>query len=120
MPTLAAMECILVFNCLLQSPLACSQARQYSASSRQPLSMVREWPRPANSLISVTAGEFRYALSVLLTSSGGTVLSSAPETSSRGPRVAFATLTFVAALGLKVAVATWNSGRAGAGIAYFT
>jgi hypothetical protein len=47
----------------------------------------------------------RYAFSVLLTSTGGTVLSSAPEMSSNGPRVAFATFTLVAAFGLKVAVA---------------
>src|SRR5206468_3892434 len=67
----------------------------------------------------ITAGELRYALSALLTSTGGTVLSSAPEISSNGPRVAFATLTFVAEFGLKVAVAAWNSGRPGAGIAYF-
>src|SRR5438093_11947527 len=87
------------------NPLACSQARLYSASSRHPLSMVSEWPRPANSLSSVTAGDLRYALSVLLTSTGGTVWSLSPETSSSGPRLAFATLTLVADLGLRVAVA---------------
>src|SRR5215216_1526241 len=91
----------------------------YSASSRHPLSMVSECPRPGNSLSSVTAGDLRYALSVLLTNTGGTVLSSALEISNNGPRLAFATLTFVADLGLKVAVAAWNSGRPGAGMAYF-
>src|SRR5712691_5149696 len=69
-------------------------------------------------LYSARAGECRYALSALFTSTGGTVLSFSPETSSSGPRVAFATLTLVAEFGLKVAVAAWNSGRPGAGIAY--
>src|SRR5712691_3094004 len=99
-------------------PFAFSQARLYSASSRQPLSMVSECPRPGNSLNSVTAGECRYALSALFTSTGGTVLSFSPETSSSGPRVPFDTLILVAEFGLKVAVAAWNSGRPGAGIAY--
>src|SRR5712691_7636034 len=101
-----------------QRPFDLSQPRLYSASSRQPLSMVSECPRPGNSLNSVTAGELRYALSALFTSSGGTVLSFSPETSSSGPRVPFDTLTLVAEFGLKVAVAAWNSGRPGAGIAY--
>src|SRR2546425_10193212 len=93
-----------------QRPFALSHDRLYSASSRQPLSMVSECPRPGNSLNSVTAGELRYALSALFTSSGGTVLSFSPETSSSGPRVPFDTLTLVAEFGLKVAVAAWNSG----------
>ena len=42
---------------LVQSYLDFSQARLYSASSCQPLSITREWPRPANSLYSVTACE---------------------------------------------------------------
>ena len=75
-----------------QNCLACSQLRQYSATCRHPLSMVSEWPRPANSLNSVTAGDLPYTLSALRTRTGGTVLSSAPETSSKGPRVAFATI----------------------------
>src|SRR5215216_3042897 len=86
-------------------PLACNQPRIYSASSRQPLSMVREWPRFANSLYSVTACDFPYALSALFTSTGGTVLSAEPEMSKSGPRLAFPRFTFVAEFGLKVAVA---------------
>src|SRR6266478_2238070 len=90
-----------------QRPFAFNQARLYWASSRHPLSMVSECPRPG------------YALSALFTSTGGTVLSFSPETSSSGPRLALATLTLVAEYGLRVAVAAWNSGRPGAGIAYF-
>src|SRR5207237_7403083 len=41
------------------SPFCFSQPRLYSAISRQPLSMVSEWPRPANSFSSVTAGDSR-------------------------------------------------------------
>src|SRR5258706_4040947 len=103
---------------LCQSFFSFSHPRQYSASSFQPLSIVSEWPRPANDFSSVTAGDLLYTLSVLLTSTGGTVLSASPEINSSGPRVALAVLTFVAELGLNVAVATWNSGRPGAGIAY--
>src|SRR6267378_2796506 len=102
-----------------QRPFAFNQARLYWASSRHPLSMVSECPRPGNSLSSVTAGDCRYALSVLFTITGGTVLSFPPETSRRGPRLALATLTLVAEYGLRVAVAAWNSGRPGAGMAYF-
>src|SRR5882762_10360033 len=82
-----------------QRPFAFNQARLYWASSRHPLSMVSECPRPG------------YALSVLFTITGGTVLSFPPETSRRGPRLALATLTLVAEYGLRVAVAAWNSGR---------
>ncbi|MEH2267037.1 MAG: hypothetical protein V7K68_01160 [Nostoc sp.] len=58
-------------------------------------------------------------MSVLLIITVGAVLSFAPAISSNGPRVAFVTFTLVAEFGLRVAVAAWNSGRPGAGIAYF-
>src|SRR4051794_35972188 len=48
----------------------------------------------------------------------GAVLSWAPAISNSGPRRALATLTMVAEFGFKVAVAAWNSGRPGAGMAY--
>ena len=40
-----------------QNPFDFSHCRLYSASSRQPLSMVNEWPRLGNSLNSVIAGD---------------------------------------------------------------
>ncbi len=101
-----------------QNPFTFNQFKIYSANSCHPLSMVNEWPRLGNSLYSVTAGDLPYAFSALRTSTGGTVLSFKPEMSNSGPRFAFVKLTFVAELGLKVAVAAWNSGRPGAGIAY--
>src|SRR5258706_9083212 len=101
-----------------QNPFDFNQVRQYSAISFHPLSIVNEWPRFENSLYSATAFEFLYFLSVLFTITGGTVWSSEPEISSKGPRMAFPTLTLVAELGLNIAVAAWNIGRPGPGMAY--
>src|SRR5439155_12628674 len=63
-------------------------------------------------------GDARYVFSVLFTITGGPVLSFSPEMSKSGPRFGFATFTLVAEFGLKFAVAAWNRGRPGAGIAY--
>jgi len=53
-----------------QRPFAFNQARLYWRARAIRLSMVSECPRPGNSLSSVTAGDCRYALSVLFTNHG--------------------------------------------------
>src|SRR5439155_26388525 len=50
-----------------------SQLSAVSATTRQPLSIVSEWPRPGISMRSVTAGDLRYCWRVALVITGGTV-----------------------------------------------
>jgi hypothetical protein len=61
-----------------QIPLAFSHDRTESAISRQPGSMISEWPRSANSVSSVVASECRYCLYVDLLTASGTVWSFPP------------------------------------------
>src|SRR6202034_3165771 len=55
------------------NPCSSSQAKQASATSDHPLSMVSEWPRSSNSTRLVFAGECRYCLSVDLVIASGAV-----------------------------------------------
>ena len=64
-----------------------TKARAVSATSRQPLSMVSEWPRPLISTISVTPGLRFSRLYEALAIAHGTVWSSSPEMISSGPAV---------------------------------
>ena len=70
-----------------------SQLSASSAISRQPWSMVSEWPRSLNSRRSVMAGDLWYSLRVDRVIAAGTVWSWPPAISSSGPRVLLAVLT---------------------------
>src|SRR5712692_10355148 len=97
---------------------AFSQFSAVSAISRHPLSMVREWPRSAKRLRSVTAVEWRYCLKVEWVTTSGTVWSFWPEMSRRGPRAEFLVFTFAGECGVRLANAASNSGRPGAGMVH--
>jgi hypothetical protein len=84
-------------RCCLRSPLPFRHDRTESAISRQPWSMVSEWPRSANSVSSVVDSECWYCLYVDLLTASGTVWSLAPMVSSSGLRSWFFVATFVCA-----------------------
>ena len=94
-------------------PRSPSQASAASATSRQPLSIVSEWPRSGNSRKSVTAGECRYCLTVARLTASGTVWSLPPAVTSSGPRDALRVSTFAGELREKFAEAASNSGLPG-------
>ena len=88
-----------------------------SHTSRQPLSMVSEWPRFGISMISVTPW-FRFCfLNEAFAIDQGTVWSFSPEMIRSGPRSGFLLSTFASVHGLRFAVAAWKSGAPGAGTA---
>jgi hypothetical protein len=98
--------------------LALSHSSVASATSRQPLSKVSEWPRPSNFLSSVTAVESRYCFSVDRVTTSGTVWSAVPEMRSSGPRSLLSVSTAACACTTKLAAAAWKRGRAGDGIVH--
>jgi hypothetical protein len=94
-----------------------TNASARSATSRQPLSIVRAWPRLGTSKISVTPGLCCCCLNEALVIAQGTVWSFSPERISSGPRSAFSVSTFTSVQGLRLAVAAWKSGAPEAGTA---
>ena len=92
-----------------------SQSSASWAISCQPWSIVREWPRSANSRKSVIAGDLWYSRRVAVTTGGGTVWSLPPAISSSGPRVLLRVSTLAGERGVKFASASSNSGLPGDG-----
>src|SRR3954452_12751547 len=103
-----------------RGPRSCeaTHASATSATSRQPLSMVSEWPRSGNSCRSVTAAECRYLLHSAWVTEAGIVRSLPPAMSSSGPRISLAVSTVAGECGLKLAAAASHSGLPGDGIAH--
>jgi len=95
-----------------------SQFSTSSAISRQPWSMVSEWPRSLNSRRSVIAGDLWYSLRVDRVIAAGTVWSCPPAISSRGPRVLLRVLTLAGDRRDRFAEAASNSGLPGEGQRY--
>src|SRR4029077_16740712 len=88
------------------------------ATSRQPWSIVRAWPRFGIFTMSVTAGLRRCRLYAACAIAHGTVWSFSPSMISRGPRRGFFVFTLASVHGLRFALpicasaipepATWN------------
>ena len=76
-----------------------------SATSRQPLSIVSEWPRFGISTISVMPSLRFCFLKDACAIAHGTVWSFSPAMTSSGPRSGFSLSTFASVHGLKFAVA---------------
>src|SRR3954453_2867684 len=74
------------------------------ATSRQPWSMVRAWPRFGSTASSVTARLRRCRLSAAFAIAHGTVWSFSPSMMSRGPRSGFFVLAFASVRGLMFAL----------------
>src|SRR5215469_831771 len=77
-----------------------TKSRAVWATSRQPWSIVREWPRLGIFTISVTPGLRRCRLQAAFAIAHGTVWSFAPSMISRGPRAGFLVSTFASVQGL--------------------
>ena len=88
-----------------------------SATSRQPLSMVRACPRPGILTISVTPGLRCWRLNEALEMAQGTVWSISPDVISSGPRSGFLVSTLASVQGLRLAAAAGNSGTPEVGTA---
>ena len=97
-----------------QSPKRLTKSRAFSATSRQPWSIVSEWPRLGISTCSVTPGLWLCFLKAALLIAGGTAWSSSPVKIKSGPRSGFLVSALVSAPGLKLANAAWKIGLPGA------
>src|SRR6266852_3047557 len=82
----------------------------FSATSRQPASIVSECPRPGILTISVTPWLRFCFLYAAFAIAHGTVWSESAEMISIGPRSGSVELTLASDQGLKFADAAWNSG----------
>src|SRR5215468_3198577 len=82
----------------------------FSATSRQPASIVSECPRPSILTISVTPGLRFSLLYAAFAIAQGTVWSESAEMISIGPRSSFLELTCASDQGFKFADAAWKSG----------
>src|SRR5579859_1770691 len=82
-----------------------TKASAMSATSCQPLSIVKAWPRPLISTISVTPGLRFCRLNEAFAIAHGTVWSFSPEMMSKGPRSGLIVLTFASVQGLMLAPA---------------
>src|SRR6478752_533913 len=103
-----------------QKPFAANQFSATSATSRQPLSIVSEWPRPGNSWNSVSEAPLAYIPKTSLVTFNGTVWSSVPDVSNSGPRSARWVSTLAGEFFEKLAVASWNRGRPGPGMVHLS
>ena len=90
------------------------KASAVSETSRQPSSIVSEWPRPGILLISVVPELRLWRLNAALASDHGTVLSRSPSMISSGPRSGCFVLTLASVQGLMFANAAWKIGFPGA------
>src|SRR5205814_6548052 len=82
----------------------------FSATSRQPASIVSECPRPGILTISVTPLLCFCFLYAAFAITQGTVWSESAEMISIGPRSGFVESTFASDHGFKFADAAWKSG----------
>src|SRR4029077_19771469 len=92
-----------------------TKSSAFSATSRQPASMVSECPRPGILTISVTLLLCFCFLYAAFAIAQGTVWSESAETISIGPRFGFVESTFASDHGLKFADAAWKRGSPGPG-----